>query len=222
MDLNSVQAVHVWCQERLHSVVDGTTPEGYLGGRAGSGAHSSGKEQKRNFVCFSCSIPTYREQSFHTKDPKEEVPPSFVDPVPFLSSNQLTQGQGIKDALFQVECCRDPEIRKQVLGLERMLRVKAKKEVTSESDLQVAVSKKSAVLQDTSPGEPVASQAVKTQLRAKVKDAFATNKRDLAEGILVVLSARGGGEPAPVTACESDGNLGLRQVIESYTGVASS
>ena len=27
-DMNLVQAMHAWCQERLDSVVDGTTPEG--------------------------------------------------------------------------------------------------------------------------------------------------------------------------------------------------
>ena len=79
-----------------------------------------------------------------------------------LSSTQLTQDQGIKDALFQEECCRDPEFRKEVLGLERTLRVKARKEVTSESDLQVAVSETSAVLQGRSRGKFVASQAVKS------------------------------------------------------------
>ena len=43
-----------------------------------------------------------------------------------------------------------------------MLRVKARKEVTSESDLQVAVSETSVVLQGRSPGKFVASQAVKS------------------------------------------------------------
>ena len=55
-----------------------------------------------------------------------------------------------------------------------------------------------------------------------MKDAFATNKRDLADGNVGFRSARGGGEPAPATACESDGNLGLRQVIESHSRVNSS
>ena len=40
-DLNSVQAMHAWCQERLDLVVEmGLRPKGSLVGRAGSGAHS--------------------------------------------------------------------------------------------------------------------------------------------------------------------------------------
>ena len=55
-----------------------------------------------------------------------------------------------------------------------------------------------------------------------MKDAFATNKRDLADGNVCVRSVRGGGEPAPATACESDENLRLCQVIESHSRVNSS
>ena len=85
-------------------------------------------------------------------------------------------------SFFKEECRQDPEFRKQVLGRDSLLA----KEVMSVSDLQVAVSEKSAVLLGTSPGKFVASQAVKTQLRAKVQDAFVTNKRDLADGIVGV------------------------------------
>merc|ERR1712107_64180 len=74
----------------------------------------------------------------------------------------------------------------------------------------------------TSLGELAASQAAMTKLRAEEKDAFATNKRDLEEGIVAVRSALGvlrdyygGAETAHATAGESTGIIGLLEVIES-------
>merc|ERR1712136_434777 len=74
----------------------------------------------------------------------------------------------------------------------------------------------------TSLGELAASQAAITKLRAEEKDAFATNKRDLEEGIEGVRSALGvlrdyygGAETAHATAGESTGIIGLLEVIES-------
>ena len=61
-----------------------------------------------------------------------------------------------------------------------------------------------------------------TKLRAEEKDAFATNKRDLEDGIVAVRSALGvlrdyygGAETAHATAGESTGIIGLLEVIES-------
>jgi len=74
----------------------------------------------------------------------------------------------------------------------------------------------------TSLGELAASQAAMTKLRAEEKDAFATNKRDLEDGIEGVRSALGvlreyygGAETAHATAGESEGIIGLLEVIES-------
>ena len=74
----------------------------------------------------------------------------------------------------------------------------------------------------TSLGELAASQVAMTKLRAEEKDAFATNKRDLEDGIEGVRSALGvlrdyygGADTAHATAGESGGIIGLREVIES-------
>merc|ERR1712064_205416 len=74
----------------------------------------------------------------------------------------------------------------------------------------------------TSLGELAASQAAMTKLRAEEKDAFATNKRDLEDGIEGVRSAlgvlrdnNGGADTAHATAGESGGIIGLLEVIES-------
>ena len=138
------------------------------------------------------------------KGPILEVPSSFVDPV---------QDPGMKDALFQEECRQDPDYPNQVLGLERMLRVKARTE--SVSDLPIALSETSA----------------KVQLRVKAKDALvmtayatAGESKEIA-GLLEVresdFSKKAGAAVAAATASESEGNLGLHPVIESLSmGVA--
>merc|ERR1712227_763836 len=71
-------------------------------------------------------------------------------------------------------------------------------------------------------GELAASQAAMTKLRAEEKDAFATNKRDLEDGIVAVRSALGvlrdyygGADTVHATAGESEGIIGLLEVIES-------
>ena len=67
-------------------------------------------------------------------------------------------------------------------------------------------------------GELAASQVAMTKLRAEEKDAFATNKRDLEDGIEGVRSALGvlrdncgGADTAHATAGESGGIIGLRK-----------
>merc|ERR1712136_529032 len=82
--------------------------------------------------------------------------------------------------------------------------------------------KREAAELQTSLGELAASQAAMTKLRAEEKDAFATNKRDLEDGIEGVRSALGvlreyygGAETAHATAGESEGIIGLLEVIES-------
>ena len=74
----------------------------------------------------------------------------------------------------------------------------------------------------TSLGELAASRAAMTKLRAEEKDAFATNKRDLENGIEGVRSALGvlrgyygGADTAHATAGDSEGIMGLLEVIES-------
>ena len=74
----------------------------------------------------------------------------------------------------------------------------------------------------TSLGELAASQVAVTKLCSEEKDAFATNKRDLEDGIEGVRSAlgvlrdyHGGADTAHATAGESGGSIGLREVIES-------
>ena len=75
----------------------------------------------------------------------------------------------------------------------------------------------------TSLGELAASQVAMTKLRAEEKDAFATNKRDLEDGIEGVRSApgvlrdyNGGADTAHATAGESGGIIGLlARLIES-------
>ena len=74
----------------------------------------------------------------------------------------------------------------------------------------------------TSLGELAASQVAMTKLRAEEKGAFATNKRDLEDGIEGVRSALGvlrdnygGADTAHATAGESGGSIGMREVIES-------
>ena len=71
-------------------------------------------------------------------------------------------------------------------------------------------------------GELAASQVAMTKLRAEEKDAFATNKRDLEDGIEGVRSAlgvlrdyNGGADTSRATAGESGGIIGLHEVIES-------
>ena len=68
----------------------------------------------------------------------------------------------------------------------------------------------------TSLGELAASQVAMTKLRVEEKDAFATNKRDLEDGIEGVRSAlgvlrdhNGGADTAHATAGESGGIIGL-------------
>ena len=74
----------------------------------------------------------------------------------------------------------------------------------------------------TSLCELAASQVALTKLRFEEKDAFATNKRDLEDGIEGVRSAlgvlrdyHGGADTAHATAGESGGIIGLREVFES-------
>ena len=108
--------------------------------------HKKGTVQSQEFqFVFFVLHPCGQGKSLLLKGPNLEVPSSFVDPV---------QDPGTKDALFQEECRQDPEFHSQVLGLERMLRVKAKKESTPVSDLPTSMSEDSAM----------------TQLRAKTKD----------------------------------------------------
>ena len=211
--------------------------------KEGKGTKKRNCAMSRNPVCFFVLHPCGQGKSSLLKAPNLEVPSSFVDPV---------QDPGTKDALFQEECRQDPESRNQVLGLERVLRVKGKKETTSVSDLPTSVS------EGALPGKLVTNHSAKTELRAKAKDAFVTDKRDLAGGNVGARSARGGGgktvpatahasageskgiagllavketdfsensagaAAAPATACESERNLGLRQVIESHCRVNSS
>ena len=72
-----------------------------------------------------------------------------------------------------------------------------------------------------SAGSARASQAAMTKLHAEEKDAFAINKRDLEDGIVVVRSTLGvlrdygGADTAHVTAGESPGGIGLLEVTES-------
>ena len=70
--------------------------------------------------------------------------------------------------------------------------------------------------------ELAASQVAMTKLRAEEMDAFATNKRDLEDGVEGVRSAPGvlrdnygGSDTAHATAGESGGIIGLPEVIES-------
>ena len=70
------------------------------------------------------------------------------------------------EAIFPEECRQDNKYRNRVLGLERMLRVKAQKESTS-------------VPEGALPGKLVASHVEKTLPRSVMGNAFETNIRDL-------------------------------------------
>jgi len=125
------------------------------------------------------------------------------------------------DATHKAYC--DKELSESRAKKEAKLAELAK--LTASIDTKTAKSaqlKREVAELQTSLGELAASQAAMTKLRAEEKDAFATNKRDLEDGIDGVRTALGvlreyygGADTAHATAGESEGIIGLLEVIES-------
>ena len=83
----------------------------------------------------------------------------------------------------------------QRVGRRRRQKIAELEKLTASIDTKTAKSaqlKREVAELQTSLGELAASQAAMTKLRAEEKDAFATNKRDLEDGIDGVRTALGG------------------------------